>query len=110
MTWRNRIIASFAGDQALQFFDITVSPYQAGIVRTTVTLDDDVYDAAMHLSRTTGERFGKVLSKLARQGLKPSGSPHRRSEQRFPVFDVPAGAPIIPASRIQRVIDEEGLL
>lgn len=34
------------------------------IVRTTVTLDDDVYEAAMHLSRSSGERLGKVLSAL----------------------------------------------
>ncbi len=77
-------------------------------MRTTVTLDDDVYDAALHLSRTSGERLGKVLSKLARRGLKPAESPARGSKRRFPVFDVPANAPVIPASRVQRVIDEEG--
>jgi hypothetical protein len=78
-------------------------------VRTTVTLDQDVHEAAMHLSRASGERLGKVLSMLARRGLKPADSPARRSTRRFPVFDVPANAPVIPASRIQRVIDEEGL-
>jgi hypothetical protein len=78
-------------------------------VRTTVTLDDDVYQAAMHLSRTSGERLGKVLSTLARRGLKPAEAPARRSKRRFPSFDIPANAPVIPASRIQRVIDEEGL-
>lgn len=41
--------------------------YQAEVVRTTVTLDDDVYEAAMHLSLTSGERLGKVLSMLARR-------------------------------------------
>ncbi len=78
-------------------------------MRTTVTLDDDVYDAAAHLSRASGERLGKVLSMLARRGLKPGDPPARRSTRRFPVFDVPADAPVIPASRIQRVIDEEGI-
>jgi hypothetical protein len=79
-------------------------------VRTTVTLDDDVYEAAMHLSRASGERLGKVLSTLARRALKLTDSPlARRSTRRFPVFDVPANAPLIPASRVQRVIDEEGL-
>lgn len=63
----------------------------------------------MHLSRASGERFGKVLSVLARRGLKQADSPGRRSKRRFPVFDVPANAPLISASRIQRVIDEEGL-
>jgi len=79
-------------------------------MRTTVTLDDDVYEAAMHLSRGSGERLGKVLSMLARRGLKPGKPPARRSSRRFPVFDVPANAPVIPASRLQRVLDEEGLV
>jgi hypothetical protein len=89
--------------------DITVSAYHAGSMRTTVTLDDDVYEAAMHLSRTSGERLGKVLSILARRGLKPEEPRARRSPRRFPVFDVAPNAPVIPASRVQRVIDEEGL-
>lgn len=63
----------------------------------------------MHLSRSSGERLGKVLSTLARRGLTPANPPARRSARRFPVFDVPANAPLIAASRIQRVIDEEGL-
>jgi len=83
--------------------------YQAGIVRTRITLDDDVYEAAVHLSRTSGERLGKVLSMLARRGLKPATPPAQRSARRFPAFQVPADAPVIPASRIQRVIEEEGL-
>jgi hypothetical protein len=39
---------------------------------------------------------------LARRGLPPAGSPARRSSP-FPAFDVPASAPVIPASRIERV-------
>lgn len=76
-------------------------------MRTTVTLDKDVYEAAVHLSRASGERLGKVMSKLMRRGLALPKSKARSS--RFPTFDVPTGAPIIPASRIERVIDEEGL-
>ena len=78
-------------------------------MRTTVTLDDDVYEAIMHLSRTSGERPGKVLSRIARRGLVPAGRIAKKSSGRFPTFDVPPGSPVIPASRIQRVIDEEGI-
>lgn len=74
-----------------------------------MTLDDDVYHAAAHLSRASGERLGKVLSSLARRGLAPATAPSRRGSRRFPTFDVPPGAPLIPASRVQRVIDEEGI-
>jgi len=79
-------------------------------MRTTLTIDDDVYQAASHLSRSSGERLGKVLSELARRGLRPAAAPvSRKSGKRFPVFDVPPDAPIIPASRVQKAIDEEGL-
>jgi hypothetical protein len=50
-----------------------------------------------------------VLSELARRGLTSSQPPPRRGKRRFPVFDVPANAPIIPASRVQKAIDEDGL-
>jgi hypothetical protein len=77
-------------------------------MRTTVTLDDDVYAAAVHLSNASGERLGKVLSKLARRGLAPPPARPKKAGRRFPTFEVPPGAPVIPASRVQRVIDDEG--
>ena len=94
---------------AKKHLDSGVSVYEAGIARTTVTLDDDVYQTAMHLSRSSGERLGKVLSGLARRGPVPRPVPPKRSSRRFPAFEVPPGSPMIPASRIERVIDEEGL-
>jgi len=78
-------------------------------MRTTIALDEDIYQAAQHLSRVSGERLGKVVSKLARQGLERRNRVVRKGARRFPTFEVPAGAPIIPASRIKRVLDEEGL-
>jgi hypothetical protein len=78
-------------------------------MRTTVTLDDDVYQAAVHLSRASGDRLGRVLSILVRRGLTPRAEPPRKESRRFPAFDVPAGSPIVPATRIERIIDEEGL-
>jgi hypothetical protein len=78
-------------------------------MRTTIALDEDIYQAAQHLSRVSGERLGKVISKLARRGLEQRRPPAHKKAQRFPAFEVPAGAPIIPASRIERVLDEEGV-
>jgi hypothetical protein len=66
----------------------------------------------MHLSKVSGERLGKVLSRLARQGLilqESNGGNVKPKKKQFPTFDVSPNAPIIPASRIQRAIDEEGL-
>ena len=76
-------------------------------MRTTVTLDDDVYEAAVHLSQVSGERLGQVLSTLLRRALTPPAESPKKAS-RFPRFEVPRDAPIIPASRVQHVIDEEG--
>jgi hypothetical protein len=79
-------------------------------MRTTVTLDTDVYEAALHLSRVSGRRLGRVLSELARRSLMPPAPPRRRGRQRFAVFEVPPGAPIISAARVQELLDEEGII
>jgi hypothetical protein len=76
-------------------------------MRTTVTLDDDVYQAVATLSHTSGLPLGKVLSKVARQGLKPK--PVKKRKNDFPTFDVPPGAPMIPGDLAQKIWEEEGL-
>jgi hypothetical protein len=43
-------------------------------MRTTLTIDDDIYELAVSRSRATGESLGKVVSELARQGLRPTQS------------------------------------
>lgn len=78
-------------------------------MRTTITLDQDVYEVALHLSQSSGERLGKVVSELVRRGLTESRPSPLAAKKRFPTFDVPPDARIIPASRVQKVIDEEGL-
>jgi len=76
-------------------------------MRTTVTLDDDVYEAAQAHAQATGKRLGQVLSEMARQALQPQRSVKRAS--RFPVFEVPADAGLIPASRVQKALDEDAI-
>ena len=76
-------------------------------MRTTVTLDDDVYQAVATLSHTSGLSLGKVLSKAARRGLKPA--PVKKKKNGLPTFDVPPGTPMIPGNLIQKFWDEEGL-
>jgi hypothetical protein len=78
-------------------------------MRTTVTLDDDVYQAAETLARSSGKRLGQVISELIRRGLQRS-SPRPGKHGRFATFDVPADAPIISAGRIQKILDDEGAI
>jgi hypothetical protein len=82
-------------------------------MRTTVTLDDDVYEAAQALAQATGRKLGRVLSEMARKSID-SSSPRRREPSktkgtaRFPAFKVPPDARVIPASQIQKALDEDG--
>lgn len=39
-----------------------------------MTIDDDIYELAVSRSRATDESLGKVVSELARQGLRPTQS------------------------------------
>ena len=81
------------------------------IVRTTVTIDDDVYEAALANARATGRRLGRVLSDMARTALQPQPAPpSRRKRVRFATFDVPEGSRVIPAWRIQNALDEGGIV
>jgi hypothetical protein len=89
--------------------------YQGIIVtmRTTVTLDDDVYEAAQAYAQATGKRLGRVLSEMARQALQPSGrepEPLKKGEGRFPAFEVPANARLISVSQAQKALDEDGIV
>ena len=44
----------------------------------------------------------------------PEPEQSRKSERvqknRFPAFEVPPGAPVIPASRVQKALDEDGVV
>lgn len=77
-------------------------------MRTTIVVDDDVFETASQISRTSGERIGKVISDLARRGLHPVQEVQVVQTGRFPVFAVASGVPTMDAEMVQRVLDEEG--
>lgn len=74
-------------------------------MRTTITLDKDVFEAASAMSRASGKRLGEVISLLARRGLRTQEGKGRRSG--LPVFKVPSDAPVIPGSRAQELLSED---
>lgn len=80
-------------------------------VRTTVTLDDDIYEEALGQSKATGRSLGAVLSEMARHALRSDTRPmcNVDKETRFPTFDVPPDAALISASRVQKALDESGI-
>lgn len=76
-------------------------------MRTTLTLDDDVARAAKELARTTGKRLGKVVSDLARRGLKSEAG--FATKGNFPTFRVPPDAEVIPADRARALLEDDTL-
>jgi hypothetical protein len=80
------------------------SVYHCINMRTTVTLDDDIFNLARAQSQASGMRLGKVISLMARRGLE-----HR------PMIEIRNGLPvfpnrtneIIPADRVRKILDEE---
>jgi hypothetical protein len=80
------------------------------IMRTTVTIDDDVYEAAVANAQATGRRLGQVLSEMARTALEPRQPSPRKRRSRFATFDVPKGSRMISASKIQKALDDEGIV
>ena len=86
--------------------DITTSLHYSIIMRTTVTLDDDVFQAAQSLARASGRRLGQVLSELVRRTLKSEGRDFARQGD-LPAFKVRPDAEIIPASRAAELMANE---
>ena len=66
-------------------------------MRTTVTIDDDVYVKVKQLAAESGQTFGQIISELARKGL--GAQTQSNPESVIPVFRVMIGAAIIPGNR-----------
>jgi len=65
------------------------------IMRTTLTIDDDILTAAKGVARARAVPVGKVLSDWARRGLQSA----RRIDE-----NGPAGLPVFRVSRDSRMI------
>ena len=76
-------------------------------MRTTLDIEDDILQAAKELAAKERTTAGKVLSELARKGLRASksGAP-RRTRNGVPVFA--SRGEVITLEHVQRLIDEEG--
>jgi len=76
-------------------------------MRTTVTIDDDVYEVAAANAKATGRPLGRVLSEMARAAIEPrQPTRSRKRRSRFAVFEVPKGTRTISAASVQKAIDE----
>jgi negative regulator of replication initiation len=77
-------------------------------MRTTVSLDDDVFQAVDSLAKSSGKRLGVVLSELLRRALRASAETTVvRKASGLPVFSVPANGVIIPSSRASELLSDD---
>lgn len=74
------------------------------MMRTTVNLPDDVYEAARSIAAARRISLGDALAELARRGLRPPQRVARKSA--FPCFDVPPDAPPITLEQTLAAEDE----
>lgn len=73
-------------------------------MRTTLTIEDDVAEAAQSLARASGRSFGQVVSELMRRGLRAGRV--TRSAKGLPTF-VTEHEEIIPSDRATRLLSDE---
>jgi hypothetical protein len=86
--------------------DIALDPWHTLYVRTTLTIDDDLLAAAKSLARANSESVGRVLSDLARRGLRVTSQVDIQHEGIFPVFSVPIDAHPITLEDVRRWEEE----
>ena len=73
-------------------------------MRTTLTVDDDVLQAARVLAESKGVSVGKAISELARKGLRADSMRNKRNS--FPLFSVPTDARTICLEDVKKLEDE----
>jgi hypothetical protein len=62
------------------------------MMRTTVTLADDVYEMARELAHKKRISLGEALTELVRQGTEPRAPLRIVNDPIFPHFELPPGA------------------
>lgn len=75
-------------------------------MRTTLDIDEDVLQAAKELAALRKTTAGRVLSDLARQGLKPPAA-RGRVRNTVPVLEKRPGARRVTMKDVNRLRDEE---
>lgn len=74
------------------------------MMRTTLDIDDKLLALARVRARDKGISLGAAVSEMMRRGLEV---PRTRSQRGFPVFDLPADAPVITSEMVTRYRDDD---
>ncbi|HNQ07077.1 MAG TPA: antitoxin [Tetrasphaera sp.] len=74
-------------------------------MRTTLSIDDEVFTAARVIAADEGRTIGSVISELARRSLSPTRL--TVAADGFPVFEAPANLTPLTHDVVARALDEE---
>ena len=72
-------------------------------MRTTVTIDDEIFQAVKELARQKNISAGKVLSDLARKGLQANSA--TKTKRGIPVFPISDNSKIITLDDVKKLDD-----
>ena len=73
-------------------------------MRTTISIDDDVLAAAKNLAELQQRSLGKVISDLARRGLRMPGPAGSRNG--FPLLSPKSGGKLVTPELVALLSDE----
>jgi hypothetical protein len=73
-------------------------------MRTTLTLDDDVFELAARQAKVRGVSLGKTVSDLLRRGL--SAPTPSQQKDGLVVFELPADSPTVTTDEVRRIESE----
>ena len=74
-------------------------------MRTTLHIDDDIYQAAKRIAEAERRSVGEVLSSLARKALAPR--PYAVDEEGLPAFVVSESAAPLTMQMVTKALEEE---
>lgn len=91
---------------ALPHLDITASHEYVNDVRTTVDLDEDLLRVAKDLAREREQSLGRVLSDLAKRGLKTARTFPVVNGQ-IPILARKPGAQAVTSQHVRELLESE---
>jgi hypothetical protein len=78
-------------------------------MRTTLTIDDDLYEAVKSMAKASDEDLGEVVSNLLRNALNPNRPvPPEQTDPSFPFVTYPATGNVINSDNVREFLEEEG--
>lgn len=76
-------------------------------MRTTLEIDDDVFQAAKEIARLRSQGIGRTVSELARRGLNREPAPAIRRERGIPVWQHGPDAVVVTSEMVRNLAELE---